>query len=65
MTNTFAEVYLAIMFLNVLYLIGLLFGGMWYTDRMTVQCPRCGVKFSKYRVENHECPPSLVGKHDE
>lgn len=61
MSSTFADVYLAIMFLNFLYLVTLLFGGIWYTNKVTVQCPRCGVKYSKYRVENHECPPSLVG----
>jgi hypothetical protein len=60
MTIDFADVYLTVLFLNFLYLIGLLYGGIWYTNRVTVQCPRCGIKYSKYSIENHECPPSLV-----
>lgn len=54
------DVYVTILFLNFLYLVVLLYGGIWYTDTRTVQCPRCGVKYAKYRVGNHECHPSLV-----
>ena len=60
MGTTWADVYLAVMFLNFLYLVVLLFGGIWYTNKVTVQCPRCGIKYSKYRVENHQCPPALI-----
>ena len=64
MANEFANVYLTILFLNFLYLVFLLYGGIWYTNRVTVQCPECGIKYSKYRAGNHECPPSLVGGSD-
>ena len=60
MSNEFANAYLAIMFLNFLYMVGLLYGGIWYTRRTTVECPRCGVRYAKYRVGQHECHPSLV-----
>lgn len=63
--SDFADVYSTVMLLDFLSLVGLLDGGIWYTNRVTVQCPRCGIKYSKYRVENHECPPSLVGDGDE
>ena len=58
------DVYVTIIFLNFGYLAVLLYGGVWYTNKRTVQCPRCGVKFAKYRVENHECHPGLVGEDD-
>lgn len=56
---------MTILFLNFLYLVVLLYGGMWYTDKRTVQCPVCGVKYAKYRVEAHECHPALVGEADD
>ena len=65
MANDFATVYLTIMFLNFVYLIVLLYGGIWYTNQRTVKCPRCGVKYSKFRIEGHECHPSLVGERDD
>ncbi|UPV98888.1 hypothetical protein M0R88_10125 [Halorussus gelatinilyticus] len=65
MAIDYASVYLGILFVNFLYLVVLLYGGIWYTNRVTVQCPRCGIKYSKYRVENHECPPSLVGDSED
>ncbi|NHN57618.1 MULTISPECIES: hypothetical protein [Halorussus] len=61
MAIDFATVYLSILSPNFLYLVGLLYGGIWYANRVTVQCPRCGIKYAKYRAGNHECPPSLVG----
>jgi hypothetical protein len=64
MANDFANLYLTIMFLNFLHMIGLLYGGIWYTNQQTVQCPQCGVKSPKYHVGNHECHPSLVGDDD-
>ena len=65
MATEFATAYLGIMFLNFFYLIVLLYGGMWYTNQRTVTCPRCGVKYSKYRIEDHECHPSLVEERPE
>ncbi|UPV76720.1 hypothetical protein M0R89_21235 (plasmid) [Halorussus limi] len=64
MSDHLGTIYLTIMFLNFLYLVVLLYGGIWYTNQQTVQCPRCGVKYPKYHVGNHECHPSLVGDDD-
>lgn len=60
-SETFANLYLGIIFAAVVYQFGLLYGGMWYTRQTTVQCPKCGVYISKYRIETHQCHPSLVG----
>lgn len=62
MPSDFADIYLFIMFANFLYMIGLLYGGMWYTKRTTVKCPQCGIRFPKYRVENHQCHPALLSE---
>lgn len=61
MAIEFADVYRTILFLNILYLIVLLYGGIWYTNRQTVECPRCGVKYSESRFGSHTCHPSLLG----
>ncbi len=60
-SETFANVYLGIIFAAVVYQFGLLYGGIWYTRQTTVQCPKCGIYISKYRIETHQCHPSLVG----
>lgn len=60
MSLDYAQLYLGIMFANVVYLGVLLYGGMWYTSQTTVKCPKCGVRYSKYRVGGHECHPVLV-----
>ncbi|MFB6304586.1 MAG: hypothetical protein ABEH47_05425 [Haloferacaceae archaeon] len=60
MVSEFATVYLGIMFLNFVYMVGLLYGGIWYTRQTTVECPECGVRYPKYRIDSHECHPSLV-----
>lgn len=59
------EVYVTVLFLIILYQVGFLVGGVWYTNKRTVQCPHCGVKYAKYRVEEHQCHPSLVGRRDD
>ena len=56
-----ADAYLFIIFADVFYLFALLFGGVYYTRKTTVQCPRCGIRISKYRIETHQCHPGLVG----
>lgn len=63
--DTLTTVYMALIAFAVVYQFGLLYGGMWYTRKTTVQCPRCGVYISKYRIETHECHPSLVGYGDD
>lgn len=62
MANEYAKIYLGIMFANIVYLFVLLYGGMWYTNKNTVKCPECGVRYSKYRIESHRCHPALIAE---
>lgn len=64
-SDTITTLYMGLIAFAVIYQFGLLYGGMWYTRKTTVQCPRCDVYISKYRIETHECHPSLVGNDED